>query len=113
MRREPQAAIGPYILLGVAAILILPPVVWALLTSFKVEQHILVYPPQWLPLPPTLEHYRALFQGMAPRLLLNNVIVGVGTILLALVLAFRQPTRRPDFRSGGGSRSCWPCSASP
>jgi multiple sugar transport system permease protein len=88
MRRELHTGIGPYILLGVAAILILPPVVWALLTSFKVEQHILVYPPQWLPLPPTLEHYRALFHGTAPRLLLNTVIVGVGTILLALVLAF-------------------------
>lgn len=77
-----------YGLVALGALILLPPVAWAVLTSFKLDQHIIVYPPQWLPLPATLGHYAALFKTTAPRLMLNTIIVGVGAILMATSVAF-------------------------
>ncbi len=81
--------------------LILPPIAWAVLTSFKLEGNIIRYPPQWIPVPFTLEHYRALLQTTMPRLLLNTAIVGVGTIVLSLVLAFPAAYAASRFRFRG------------
>ncbi len=77
-----------YGLLTLGSLVLLPPIAWAVLTSFKLDQNIIVYPPQWIPVPATIEHYAALFKTTAPRLLLNTIIVGLGTILVAVVLAF-------------------------
>jgi len=86
--RQVRQDLLTYGLIALGCLVILPPIAWALLTSLKLDQNIIVYPPQWIPTPPTLEHYAALFTTTAPRLLLNTVIVALGTIVTAIVLAF-------------------------
>src|SRR5206468_1236261 len=40
------------------AVLWLLPVVWVVVTSLKLTPNIVRVPPDWIPWPPTLEHYR-------------------------------------------------------
>jgi multiple sugar transport system permease protein len=77
-----------YGLVVLAAFIILPPVAWALLTSVKTDQNVIVYPPQWIPVPLTGHNYAAVFDSIAPRLILNTIIVALGTIAIVLILAF-------------------------
>lgn len=77
-----------YLLLAVACAVVLAPIVWALLTSFKTAETVVTYPPRLLPRPVSFEHYGALWKkGDIPRLFLNSLILSVGTIALSLFAA--------------------------
>jgi ABC-type glycerol-3-phosphate transport system permease component len=86
-RRGP-ADVATYagLLLGCAAAI--APILWGLLSSFKLQANMSIYPPQWFPNPATLEHYAVLFSstGIA-RFFLNSIILSTGTIVLSLVAA--------------------------
>src|SRR6185503_4794991 len=43
--------------LGVLALVWLLPIVWVVVTSFKITADIVKLPPEWIPWPVTLEHY--------------------------------------------------------
>jgi len=93
------------VLLAVAAVL-LAPVVWMIMTSFKTTNDTFAVPPK-LFFTPTLEHYQAIIQdGTVPRALLNSVIVAVASTLLAIVLGVpaAYALARFDFR---GKRDLW------
>ena len=75
------------------------PMLWGLLTSFKVNASISVYPPQWFPSPITLEHYQVILTKTgAPRLFFNSVVLSVGTILLSLLAACPAAYAAARFR---------------
>lgn len=79
--------IGRYIALSLASLFALVPIYWALNTAFKPEPKIVMYPPQWWPSPPTLEHFfNVLTQSPLPRNYLNSLLLAGGTILLVLIL---------------------------
>ncbi|HEY8455614.1 MAG TPA: carbohydrate ABC transporter permease [Actinopolymorphaceae bacterium] len=104
-RRMGSAVLELVVLLAVAAVL-LAPVVWMIMTSFKTTNDTFAVPPK-LFFTPTLEHYQAIIQdGTVPRALLNSVIVAVASTLLAIVLGVpaAYALARFDFR---GKRDLW------
>lgn len=76
-----------YTCLTVIFILAVIPFVWTILTSVKTNEGIHAWPPQWIPMPMVLEHYRELFRQMAFfRAFLNSVIITLCVTLLSLFL---------------------------
>lgn len=68
--------------------IIIMPAVWLLLTSFKTNENIFVYPPQVIPAPFTIQNYiDVLQQGQFPRYLLNSLIVSSVATAICLVLS--------------------------
>ena len=72
------------------AILWLLPVVWMVVTSLKLPENIVRVPPEWIPWPPTLEHYHeVLFSSSRTarigRAFVNSLIVSVGTTAVVLI----------------------------
>jgi multiple sugar transport system permease protein len=62
------------------------PFLWQVGTSLKLDAQLLSLPPL-LPLPPTLEHYTAIFAGSGfPRVFTNSVVVAACTTLAALTI---------------------------
>jgi multiple sugar transport system permease protein len=77
---------GFALLLAAALAFLLAPPAWQLVTSLKPQDQLGSLPPV-LPHPPSLEHYRAVFEGRPfYRYILNSAVVAFGTTLLALVL---------------------------
>jgi len=69
-----------------ALVFLLAPPAWQLVTSLKPQGQLALLPPL-LPHPPTLEHYRLVFEGRPfGRYILNSAVVALGTTLLALLL---------------------------
>jgi multiple sugar transport system permease protein len=65
------------------------PIVWVVVTSLKETAHIVRVPPEWIPWPITLEHYReVLFSSSRTarigRAFLNSVVVAVGTVVIVV-----------------------------
>lgn len=86
MRRLWQPALRHLVLLAIVAV-VLAPILYTLLTSFKFQRDI--YTGSLL-FEPTLRNYRALFvgsQGVFDRLILNSLIAGFGSTLLVLAVA--------------------------
>lgn len=83
------------------SVLVLLPLYWALVTSFKVEQAIYQIPPQMFPNPFFLGNYGTrFFLVRFTRYLYNSFVVAVGTILLAEFVAFlaAYSASRFDFK---------------
>jgi multiple sugar transport system permease protein len=72
------------------AVLWLLPVAWMVVTSLKLPENIVRVPPEWIPLPPTLEHYHeVLFSSSRTarigRAFVNSLIVSVGTTAVVVL----------------------------
>lgn len=68
------------------ALVALAPILWGLSTSLKPAPAILAYPPEIVPLQPTLEHYSVLFRTGVHRFVLNSVIVSAFAVIASLAL---------------------------
>ncbi|HET8631160.1 MAG TPA: carbohydrate ABC transporter permease [Thermomicrobiales bacterium] len=79
-RLEPAAK---YALLGVLAVIFLGPFYWLVVTALKGPgQNVFSYPPQLLPLPPTLQSFRDLWQvGPFHRYIFNSAVVAIAVVL--------------------------------
>lgn len=63
------------VLISVGVICIVP-FIWMFSTSFKLQQNVFMYPPQWIPQPITFEGYETLFTAMPfGRQFLNTLFV--------------------------------------
>ena len=61
------------ILVGIICVV---PFLWMFSTSFKLQQNVFIYPPQWIPQPVTLEGYETLFTAIPfGRQFLNTLFV--------------------------------------
>jgi multiple sugar transport system permease protein len=82
---------GKYVLLIAGAVVMLAPLGWMLLASFKTLPEILAFPPTLLPEQINLDNYRAVFETAEfTRYFVNSVIVAVvsvGSVLLTSSLA--------------------------
>jgi multiple sugar transport system permease protein len=82
-----------YALLVIVAVVVLFPIAWMVLTSFKTESEVQAFPPTLLPHKWTLDPYRHVLQ-LYPfaRFLLNSVIISVavtvGTLISCSLAAF-------------------------
>ena len=93
MVRRRRKSMVTRILTGIAhaillfgGILMVLPMVWMLLTSFKPAPEIAVWPPVWLPQAPTLENYAGVFET-APfgRFFVNSVGMSLVATLSVVV----------------------------
>lgn len=80
--RQVAAAYG--VILPITALVALP-LLWMVLTSFKIAPEMFTSPPRIIPSRLTLEWYAAvLFRSSAPLYLLNSLIVGLATTALCI-----------------------------
>jgi len=85
--------VAVYFVLGILLIFSIFPFLWMFSTSIKTPEEQFVNPPRWIPQHITFKAYRALWDPLAannnyfPRYFLNSLIVGVGTTVLALIVA--------------------------
>jgi multiple sugar transport system permease protein len=75
--------------LGVLAVVWLLPIVWVVVTSFKVTADIVKLPPEWIPWPATLDHYHEVLLGSSRtarigRAFVNSLVVALGTVVVVL-----------------------------
>jgi raffinose/stachyose/melibiose transport system permease protein len=69
-------------------LIVLVPIYWIIITSFKDQSVYFSSNPLALPTAPTLSNYLLVVQSDFPRYFLNSVIVTVGSIVPAVVISF-------------------------
>jgi multiple sugar transport system permease protein len=89
VRRVDRHAVALTLALGLLAAVWLLPIVWVVVTSFKVTADIVKLPPEWVPWPATLEHYaEVLFStsrtARIGRAFANSLVIAVGTVALVV-----------------------------
>jgi multiple sugar transport system permease protein len=106
MVRRRRKSIGARILTGIAhaillfgGIIMVLPMIWMLLTSFKPGPEIAIWPPVWLPQAPTLENYSGVFQT-APfgRFFANSVGMSLVATLSVVVTSLVAGTVFAKYR---------------
>ena len=77
-----------YVIIGIALSLVLLPIVWLVLTSFKTKADIFAVPPQWLPSKIVLKNYTEQFtEGPVFRVFINSVVIAVVTVVSVIIIA--------------------------
>jgi raffinose/stachyose/melibiose transport system permease protein len=69
-------------------VIVLLPLYWIVVTSFKDQSAYFVQNPFALPSAPTVANYKLVIESDFPRYFVNSVIVTAGTILPAVAIAF-------------------------
>ncbi len=94
--------IASYLIMLGASLFALSPLIWALLTSLKETNEILIFPPVWVPSRITLEHYRAvIFDSNVIRYMANTMLVAAVAILMILALGTHAAYAAARFRFRG------------
>jgi len=90
-------------LVGIAVFVVMVfPVFWMLSTAFKSNDQIVSLNPTWLPLHPTLQHFRdAMNKPFFWQDVRNSLIVVSVTVAISVVLAFLAAVALARFRFGG------------
>lgn len=66
----------------ICGLLILFPIVWLVLSSFKTPNELFGYPLSWIPETPTLEHYRGVIEDGFIQYIYNSLFLAVvGTVI--------------------------------
>lgn len=75
------------VLFGILGLMLFP-IYWTAVTSFKTNLDIYKIPPQWIPLHPTVENYKAVL-GLKSFMTyyFNNFIVAISATLLSMVVS--------------------------
>ena len=87
MGRSNRLSLSALIGLSIGAAIMVAPLIWTLLLSFKSNSELMRDSAAAFSAPYTLENYRAIFSAsMVPRWLLNSAIVSLGTTFGVLIL---------------------------
>ena len=84
------------------------PILWGLATSLRSETAQYEFPPQWIPVPLTFEHYVSVLQnetiltGFA-----NTLVIAIGTTLIALVVGVLGAYGFSRYRFPGRTALLW------
>jgi len=78
-----------YLINGLLGLFFLVPFYWTVATALKPTQHILVYPPELVPNPPTLAnfHYVWFERAEVRGYFFNSAVIAVGTVLLVVSIS--------------------------
>ncbi len=88
MRRKTSIKILQYFIAFVALLLIIFPIYWIVISSFKTKAEIISYPPRLIPAAFTFDNYITAFKEYNVMLYLkNSLIVTIITVLLTVVIA--------------------------
>ncbi len=87
--RRWRRALLPAALVALAGLWLLP-AVWMVVTSLKPTERIVRLPPEWIPWPATVAHYREVLISTSRtarigRAFLNSAVVSAGTVALVVV----------------------------
>ena len=83
----------------VSALVVLPPVVWIVSTSLKIEADTIKFPPEWIPVPATFANYAGLLTNTNVRFFVNSLIYAAGSIALALLICIPAAYVATRYRS--------------
>src|SRR5215475_14249478 len=89
--------------LGVAVFVVMVfPVYWMISTAFKPDTKIISVKPTWIPLQPTLAHFRdAIKEPYFWQDVKNSVIIVLATVAVSMVLAFLAAVALAKYRFTG------------
>lgn len=94
-RVRPRPQLGGVLALGtlvLLAVIFIFPLLWMLTTSFKQPGDELVWPPQWIPSPATLDNYTSLFSSSTaqyfpfPTFIFNSAYIAVVVVIGRLLV---------------------------
>jgi multiple sugar transport system permease protein len=92
-----------YLGLAAALFFFLGPFFWILTTSLKGNEDFFAYPPVWIPTPPSLAHYAALFtRSSGARYFMNSMVISSLSMLTALAVSLPTAYSIARWRFGGG-----------
>ncbi|MGH2562655.1 MAG: carbohydrate ABC transporter permease [Thermomicrobiales bacterium] len=95
------------VLVAWAGIALLP-IYWMLTTSVKSSTSMLSLPPQWIPNPISLDHYRTIFQESdLPRWIFNTALVAVVVTIGNLIVNSMAAYAFAKLRFPGGRQIFW------
>lgn len=101
VRRRAPRAIG----MALFVVLVLGPLYWVTMSSFKTRREILQQSPTWVPEHPTLENYQALFTATDyPTYLRNSAIVALLTTAVSLVVSIAAAYGLYRLKIPGGGK---------
>jgi multiple sugar transport system permease protein len=83
----------------VSVLIVLPPVVWIVSTSLKIEADTIKFPPEWIPIPATFANYAGLLTNTNVRFFVNSLIYAAGSIALALLICIPAAYVATRYRS--------------
>lgn len=83
----------------VSTLIVLPPVVWIVSTSLKIEADTIKFPPEWIPIPITADNYAGLLTATNIRFFVNSLIYAAGSIALALLICIPAAYVATRYRS--------------
>ena len=90
-RRKILQRVGLYVLVLLILVWTLGPFIWLFLTSISTQAKLNTIPIQWLPSPPTFEHYQAMFDPTSSTGALflaamrNSLIIASSTTIVCLI----------------------------
>ncbi|HBG02003.1 MAG TPA: sugar ABC transporter permease [Firmicutes bacterium] len=85
-RRKRLGNIGYWVVVALIIIPFLFPLLWMLLSSFKIQSDITRIPPVWQ-FTPTTQHYRAVFEEHDfGRYIFNSAVIALGSTFFSLIL---------------------------
>jgi len=90
-----------YFIVGLAVIFALFPIVWMILTSFKLPSEFLHSPPIWLPHQPSFTHYIGLQQLGGYKSFKDSLIIASSSTLLAITIGSLAAYSITRWRTGG------------
>ena len=86
-KRNPISVLLIYFYLFFAAAIVLFPIFWIFLTSFKTDVQMFSIPPRWIPEPFTVQHYiQVLFNSAFINQLANSLVVSISSTTISLLL---------------------------
>ena len=102
-RRERRARQAGWNVVGLVVFAVMVfPVFWMISTAFKSNDQIVSLSPTWLPLHPTLQHFRdAIHRPYFWADVKNSLIVVSVTVAISIVLAFLAAVALARYRFGG------------
>ena len=75
-----------FLLLAIFSIVTLFPIIWTAITSLKTDVQMFAIPPDLLPHPATLSHYKEVLMGNFPAYIRNSMLVTFFSCAISLAL---------------------------
>lgn len=73
--RKVAPRVAVYVLIILGSIAFILPFIWTVSTAFKPDEQIFLFPPKWIPEPPTMIHFKEVFEFIPFGLLYKNTVI--------------------------------------
>ena len=97
MKRKKVINILVFLLLTLISVITLFPIIWTAITSLKTDVQMFAIPPDLLPNPATLSHYKEVITGNFPAYIRNSILVTFFSCAISLVAKYGTKKINPIF----------------